>query len=80
MNQNKISNIIGEAFGRTVGGSFLDSNNILWKLIEDKWIGKRSVLTFDNRVCWLEETTIENVKSWWCGGESVDYTEIFYRE
>lgn len=80
MNKNKISNIICEIIIRNVGGSFLDSNNILWKLIEDKWIGKRSVWTFDLRACWLEETTIENVKSWWCGGEYADYTEVFYRE
>ena len=30
---------------------------------------KRSVWTFDFRACWLEDTTIDNVKSWWCGGK-----------
>ena len=71
-------NIISESIARTCGGSMLDSNNIAWKLVNNKWIGKRSVWTFDFRGCWLEETTPENVKSWWCGKDS-DYTEIFYR-
>lgn len=62
-----------------VGGCILDHNNIEWKLVEGKWIGKRSVWTFDFRACWLEDTTIENVKSWWCGKDA-DYTEIFYRD
>jgi hypothetical protein len=28
----------------------------------------------------LEDTTIDNVKSWWCGGKDADYTEIFYND
>lgn len=55
---------------------FLDKNNISWRWVDSEWIGKRSVWTFDFRACWLEETTLENVKSWWCGKE-VDYNEIF---
>lgn len=58
--------------------SFLDRNNIIWKLINNEWIGKRSVWTLDNRACWLEETTKDNIKSWWCGTDA-DYTEIFKR-
>lgn len=58
------------------GTAYLDSENILWKLIDDQLIGKRSVLTFDLRTCWLEETEINNIKSWWCGKDS-DYSEIF---
>lgn len=76
-----LSNIIGEVISRKcieLEPSFLDSNNIVWKIINDKWIGKRSVWTFDFRSCWLEDTTIDNVKSWWCGVDS-DYEEIFYR-
>ena len=61
------------------GTAYLDSDNILWKIIDDQLIGKRSVWTFDFRACWLEDTTIENVKSWWCGGKDSDYTETFYR-
>ena len=57
--------------------SYLDGNNIVWKLIDGQWIGKRSVWTFDWRCCWLEETTFDNVKSWWCGGIDADYNEVF---
>lgn len=73
----KISNEFAETLIRKYGGDFLDSKYLLWKLIDNKWIGKRSVLTFDNRVCWLEETSIEKVRSWWCGGKDADYKEIF---
>ena len=58
----------------------LAPDNILWKYINGKWIGKRSVWTFDLRFCWLEDTTIENVKSWWCGGKDADYTVFFCRD
>lgn len=75
---NKKSNIFGEMIARTYGYSMLDGNNVLWKLIEGKWIGKRSVWTFENRACWVEDTTMDNVKSWWCGKDA-NYTEIFYR-
>ena len=44
--------------------------------VNGEFIGKRSVWTKDNRACWLEETTSENVKTWWCG-ENEDYEEIF---
>ena len=77
---DKTSNIFCEAFVRTVGCCMLDANNVVWKLIDGKWIGKRSVWTYDFRSCWLEDTTINNVKSWWCGGKDADYTEIFYRD
>ena len=56
--------------------SMLDENNISWKLIDGKMIGKRSVWTYDFRSCWLEDTTKNNVKTWWCG-EDADYNEIF---
>lgn len=80
---NTVSNTIGEAIVRgfpNIKGSMLDANNIVWKVIDGKWIGKRSVWTFDRRACWLEDTTLENVKSWWCGGENADYKEVFYRQ
>ena len=60
--------------------TFLDSNNIVWKWIDGEWIGKRSVYTFDLRVCWLEDTTIDNVRSFWCGGKDADYNEIFKKD
>lgn len=74
------SNFLGESIVRSLNhkSCFLDKNNISWKIVNNKWVGKRSVWTFDFRACWLEDTTIENVKSWWCGKHS-DYTEIFKR-
>lgn len=76
---NKSSNSIGRAlvsiFGETA--SMLDGNNILWKIVGNEWVGKRSVWTYDRRACWLDETEKENVKSWWCGGEGADYDEVF---
>jgi hypothetical protein len=74
------SNILSESIIRTLNDKacFLDKNNIVWKVIDGKWIGKRSVWTFDFRACWLEDTNLENVKSWWCGKES-NYREIFNR-
>ena len=60
--------------------SFLDSNNIVWKWIDNNWIGKRSVWTFDFRACWLEDTTIDNIKSFWCGGKEADYNEVFTQD
>ena len=77
---DKVSNRIGEAIVRSfpdIKGGMLDGNNVVWKVVDGEWIGKRSVWTFDRRACWLEDTTIDNVKSWWCGGEHADYTEIF---
>lgn len=58
------------------GGVFLDSNKILWKIINGEFIGKRSVWTFDFKSVWIEETPIDNIKSWWCGVDS-DYSEVF---
>ena len=70
----KIDEFIVRAF--TNNGCYLDKNNILWRIVDDEWVGKRSVWTFDYRACWLEHTTKDNVKSWWCG-ENADYYEIF---
>ena len=81
MDYNNCSNVIGEITIRVCGynSSFLDKNNIIWKIINDEWIGRRSVWTIDFRSCWLEDTTIDSVKSWWCGGKYADYTEEFRR-
>jgi hypothetical protein len=62
-----------------VGGCYLDKNNILWKYINGEYYGKRSVWTFDLRACWIEDTTHENIKSWWCGKDA-DYSEVFRPE
>lgn len=76
----KINNILGEAIVRGFDkpASLLDGNNILWKVVDKEWIGKRSVWCIGNRACWLEDVKTEDVKSWWCG-EDADYAEIFRR-
>ncbi len=79
MNYNNCSNVVGEIICKKLKAPFLDENNIVWKMINEEWIGKRSVWTKDWRSCWLEDTTINNVKTWWCGGKDADYTEIFKR-
>ena len=75
------TNILCEALVKLAGEktSMLDANNMVWKIVNGKWMGRRSVWTKDNRACWLQDTTIENVKTWWCGEES-DYNEIFTRQ
>ena len=67
---------LGKIIIEAYGGCMLDKNNILWKQTEKGLIGKRSVWTFDFRACWIEDTTIENIKSYWCGKDA-DYKEIF---
>lgn len=71
-----ITNDLGEKLAREVNSHLLDDDNISWKLVNDEWIGKRSVWTYDFRACWLEDTTEDNVKSWWCGKDA-DYNEEF---
>ena len=74
-----ITHIVAESIVRVnSSGRFLDKDNISWRLINNEWIGKRSVWTKDFRACWLEETTKENVKTWWLGKDA-DYQEIFKR-
>ena len=76
---NKISNQIGEEIARFFPNtSMLDNNNILWKIINNEWVGKRGVYTFNNSTCWLEDVKKENVKLWLCG-KNADYNEIFHR-
>ena len=72
------SDVLSEVIIRTLDekACFLDKNNIFWKVVNNEWIGKRSVWTFDFRASWLEDTILENIKSWWCGKNS-DYQEIF---
>lgn len=69
--------IVARVFAETFKGRVLDANNIEWKMVDGKWIGKRAVWTKDWRACWLEETTRENVLSWDWHGEDADYDEIF---
>ena len=74
-----MSNILGQTFAQVCKSSYLDSKTILWKWIDDKWIGKRSVYTFDLAAKWIEDTSEENIKKYWCGIDA-DYTEIFTKE
>ena len=62
-----------------LNGSLFDHNNIVWKVVDGEWIGKRAVYTFDNSACWLEDTNPDNIKSWLCGRDA-DYEEIIYRK
>ena len=73
---SSISNSIGSVISKHYNSRMLDENKISWRWVNGEWIGKRSVWTYDFKACWLEETTKENVKSWWCGKDA-DYTEIF---
>jgi len=57
--------------------SILDKNNILWKCVDGELIGKRSVWTFCYTACWIEDTTQDNIKSYWAGGKDVNYKEVF---
>lgn len=58
--------------------AILDGKDILWKFINGKWVGKRSVFTRENSVEWLENTTPEKIK-WWTCGVDADYNETFNR-
>lgn len=58
------------------GSLFLDSNNILWKYKDDKYIGKRAIQTKDLRQVWLEDVNKKDIKSY-MSGEDADYNEIF---
>ncbi len=74
---NKITNKLAENLViSNENSSFLDGNNILWKITENGWVGKRSVYTFNLQTLWLEDTNFEDIKTWWCGINS-DYNEIF---
>ena len=56
--------------------SYLDSNNILWKIRDKEIIGKRAVQTRDLSIVWLEETSVNNIKSFLCDVDT-DYKEVF---
>lgn len=61
------------------GGCIEDTGKgILWKRIDEKWIGKRYVQTKGLSSKWLEEVNKEDIKTWPCG-EGADYNEIFYK-
>lgn len=78
---NNESHIIGETIIKAfpeIKGSMLDADNILWRFIDGKFIGKRSVQLNNKKVCWLEDTQPENVKNWSCG-RNADYSQIFYQ-
>ena len=72
-----IYKIIGKCVIKAINTNYslLDEKNILWKFVNDDFIGKRSVLTYDLKICWLEDTKAENVKTWLCG-ENSDYKQV----
>lgn len=55
--------------------SFLDKDNILWKISDGKFIGKPSIQKNDFGVCWLDETNPKDIKKYLC--EDTDYTKIY---
>ncbi len=55
----------------------IDGDNILWKYVNDQWVGKRYVMTTKHRHIWLSELRPgEEIKSW-VSGENADYEEVF---
>lgn len=70
---------IDEAIIRLLGGTILDDNNIVWKIIDNKLTGKRAVFTKDYRFCWLEDTTEDNIKTWY-HSKNLNHNEIFIRK
>ena len=58
--------------------SYLDSNNVLWKVVNGVWVGKRSVQTKDLAVSWVDDINIEEIKKFLCG-KYADYKEEFFR-
>ena len=52
------------SFADTYGGIYLDCNNILYKKVNDEWIGKRSVYTHTLRAVWIDEATEEETRDY----------------
>jgi len=57
---------------------YLDSKNILWKVVNDVWVGKKSVQTKDLSVRWIDDVNIEEIKKLLCGKDA-DYKDEFFR-
>lgn len=60
--------------------SYLDSKNILWKIIEGKIIGKRCIDTVDRGIRWKDELLPSDKIYKWLHPESADYEQIFTSE
>ena len=43
------------------GASYFDCNNILWKWVGNKWIGKYAIQTKDLTIKWFEEVREEDI-------------------
>jgi hypothetical protein len=66
--------------GRNLKLSYLDKDRVLWFLIDDKLIGKRSVYTNTYASRWIEDVRDgETIKSYPCGKDA-DYNETFIKE
>jgi len=58
--------------------NYLDKNNISWKFIDGKWIGKRCVSSKGGfRYCWLEDVPKDETVHKYLHGKEADYNEIF---
>jgi hypothetical protein len=73
-----MSSKLAECMSEVFGGCVLDKDNILWKHINGKFIGKRAIQTTKNRSVWLDQVDDEGyeIKAWLCGKDN-DYNEIF---
>lgn len=60
--------------------SYLDKNNILWKIVNGEKIGKRAVYMKNLSCLWLSDVDdITQIRSYMCG-EHADYNEIILPE
>ena len=71
MNNKDIAGNIIDSFG----GCFIDCDNILWKRIDKKWIGKRAIQLKSNRMVWIEDVSNNEVK---VKDGKINYQEVFY--
>lgn len=76
LNTNKLAQLYIKSNNIKHISSFLDKDNILWRYIDDVWVGRRSVWTKDFRAVWLDEVSLQDIKSYWCG-DTADYNEQF---
>jgi hypothetical protein len=51
--------------------------DICWKHIDNNWVGKRYVVTNQNRNIWLDDLLDDEYVKSWVSGEDADYKKIF---
>lgn len=53
-----------KSFVLKYGGEFLDSDSILWKIVDGEWIGKKAVQMKDLSIRWPEDINHDDIKKW----------------